>query len=142
MMEGYSSIESEIIPVGTWADEKKSSTVAGYEDDGRVFDETRTLDNETYETSDWQSQNSIDSSLPNDALAEQSAASAVSYIERIRAPANVFKFFSELDSKDEQMEHSFSEQDLYLRRGARRTIHVSNESESSQKENVQPSNSA
>merc|ERR550534_1004455 len=39
------------------------------------------------------------------------------------------------------MEHSFSEQDLYLRRGARRTIHVSNESESSQKENVQPSNS-
>jgi len=138
-LSSNSSIESEIIPAGTWADEKKSSTVAGYEDDGRVFDETHTLGHETYETSDWQSQKTIDSSIHNDTLAEQSAASAVSYIERIRAPANVFKFFSELESKDGKMDHSYSEQDLYTRRGARRTIQVSDESESNEKKNVQQS---
>jgi len=140
-LSSNSSIESEIIPVGTWADEKKSSTVAGYEDTGRVFDETPTLSHETYDTSDWPSQKTIDSSMRNDNLAEQSAASAVSYIERIRAPANVFKFFSELDSKDEKMENTYSEQDLHTRRGARRTIQVSDASESSQKANVQPSKS-
>merc|ERR1719357_1183515 len=98
------------------------------------------MNHETYETSDWQSQKTIESSIPSDPLPEQSA-SAVSYIERIRAPANVFKFFSELDSKDEKMENTYSEQDLHTHRGARRTIQVSDESESSQKPNVQLSKS-
>jgi len=83
----------------------------------------------------------IDSSIPSDPLPEQSAASAVSYIERIQAPANVFKFFSELDIKDEKMEYSYSEHDHYRQRSARRTIQVSDEFESSQKESVQPSKS-
>jgi len=114
-----SSSQSWVIPLEVLPYGKHSSSMEGSEDTGRAPDARYTIP-----------QYGTDGSLTkNYSQPELSSTSAISYMDHIRAPLNVFPFYTELQNKHEPNENSLSEEYDYMNRGTRKTRQLGEETE-------------